>query len=94
MSVTRDEIPPTEGGRGIPRTCCGGAEAGVSLVSEIAEDRGMSLNVDGRFLLIYHSNLTYCGQTGMKRFGLKGRSVVSDHGGAVSEVIGRNKVKE
>ena len=22
MSVTRDEIPPTDGGRGIPSTCC------------------------------------------------------------------------
>lgn len=22
ISVTREDIPPTEGGRGIPRTCC------------------------------------------------------------------------
>lgn len=32
MSVTRDEIPPTEGGRGMPRACCWVWDWIVSLV--------------------------------------------------------------
>lgn len=37
ISVTRDDIPPTEGGRGIPNACCDGGKPVASSGSRLSD---------------------------------------------------------